>query len=255
MRFPDVLFKKISLIPGICVLLCSAVLASAETPTADAISIQVSWVYAALGKVELTTQPSGTSTPCEAAHNILQDAISIAREDKLEVKILKKNGHVAHTVTLDIPKSGHRFILILAGEKPETTAAWLIPGELSEFPWGSSYLINRSVNLLRFSVNGQSCEVPAGNAKINPFIATGRKMSHFLVEYQKDGKWKADCSTQIILSEVMRAMMIVGPGDARQSQLLKTSILDYRHDRPASGTAPAVSSATEAKPPESQPAK
>jgi len=225
--------------------------AQAETtpPTGgDTVTIQASWIHLPAGKVELVSQPKDQTTPCEAGNGIILGGTEVPRGNSFEVNILKKSGKGVKVATLTVPEQGKRFILVLQGESAAATRAWLIPGDLQAFPWGSAFFINQSSRTLRCSLDGRSCEIEPGAFKLNPFVASGEnKTYHYLIEYKKDGKWITDCSTQTVLGTTRRFIFSIGPDDPSQSQLYKTSLADYRHDP--------LPPATEAKPPESQPAK
>lgn len=204
-----------------------AALSPAKPPAAlsGQLLIQAVWAGTPGPKVKLVLPTTQQTFELQAQAGAIVATSVIPRSPKYELWV-ENPPHGPRHLPLEIPSQGQRFILILQGEHPASMGAWIIPGDLELFPWGSAALLNLSDQRLRCQLNDQAGEVDPGKAGVLPFVCAERATVHLTLDYQDKKTWLPDCSTKTILSPTRRFILVVGPGLAAQGPLPKATVIE-----------------------------
>lgn len=145
---------------------------------------------------------------------------------------------------LELPAGG-RHLLLLSQSGDGRVRTKLLPFDQLSLPVGGVEFLNLTSRRMRCSVDAESVELAAGEAKILPTAVPTRRIVNHRLELRTKEGWKTDSSTTLILG-AKRRFLFIFQEDGPRSPLRRELVTDFDPERNLAPLAPA---AVRAEPP------
>lgn len=149
---------------------------------------------------------------------------------------------------LELPASG-RHLLLLSQVADGKVRTKLLPFDQASLPVGGVAFLNLTTRRMRCSIDTESVELAADEAKTLPTAVPARRIVNHRLELKTKEGWKTDGSTTLILGAKRRFLFVLQE-DGPQSQLRRALVTDFDPERNLAPLAPAPAPAqVKAEPP------
>ena len=211
-------------------LLLIASAASAQESGAPAprkMRVTCSWADRPTGEITAQTILGGGQIRLNGLERAIDFPAVLVRSEDIELFLQDQAGAPPRTLgKLSLPLKGDDFAVVLGTRRDRPVKAWLLPAGLAEFPKGGTYLINRSAQRLKVTLQDSVTEVAPEGFGLLGFTAPQRTVANLRIEAQSGKQWETVASNRFIVSPAQRMILLVGPSEADDSPFQLRGVVD-----------------------------
>ena len=196
-------------------------------PTPRKVRITCSWADQPTGEITAQTSQAGGLIRLNGLERAIDFPAVLVRSEELELFLLDQGGIPPRSLgKLSLPPKGDDFAVILGTVRNRPVKAWLLPSGLAEFPKGGTYVINRSTQKIKVTLQDSTSEIAPQRFALLGFAAPQRTVANLRIEAQTGKQWEAVASNRLIVGPAQRMVLMVGPSEADDSPFLLRGVVD-----------------------------
>lgn len=211
-------------------LLLLATAGSAQESGAPAprnVRLTCSWADRPTGEITAQTSIAGGLVRLNGLERAIDFPAVLVRSEDLELFLQDQDGVPPRTLgKLPLPRKGDDFALILGTRRDRPVKAWLLPAGLADFPKGGTYVINRSTQKLKVTLQDGATEIAPEGFALLGFAAPQRTVANLRIEAKTGKQWETVASNRFIVSPAQRMILLVGPSEADDSPFQVRGVID-----------------------------
>lgn len=211
-------------------LLLLATVGSAQesgAPATRKMRVTCSWADRPTGEITAQTTLAGGQVRLNGLERAIDFPAVLVRSEDIELFLQDQAGASPRSLgKLSLPLKGDDFALILGTRRDRPVKAWLLPAGLVEFPKGGTYVINRSTQKLKVTLQDGATEIAPEGFALLGFTAPQRTVANLRIEAQAGKQWETVASNRFIVSPAQRMILLVGPSEADDSPYQLRGVVD-----------------------------
>ena len=191
------------------------------------VRITCSWAEQPKGEISAQTSHAGGPIRLNGLERAIDFPAVLVRKDEVELFLQDQVGVRPLSLgKLSLPPKGDDFAVILGTRRNRAVKAWLLPAGLTEFPKGGTYLINRSPQRLKVTLQDSTTEISPESFALLGFTAPQRTLANLRIEAKTGKQWEVVESGRFIISPNQRMVLLVGPNEEDDSPFQVRGVID-----------------------------
>ena len=211
-------------------LLLIASTGSAQESNAPAprnVRLTCSWADRPKGEITARTSLAGGQIRLNGLERAIAFPSVLVRGEDVELFLQDEAGATPRSFgKLSLPLKGDDFAVILGTRTDRPVKAWLLAAGLADFPKGATYLINRSEQKLRVTLQETTTEIAPEGFALLGFVPATRTVASLRIEAKAGKQWETVASNRLIVSPAQRMILLVGPSEADDSPFQLRGVID-----------------------------
>jgi hypothetical protein len=198
-----------------------------SVPAPRRVRLTCSWADRPTGEITAQTSLAGGQVRLNGLERAIDFPTVLVRGEEVELFLQDQAGDKPRSFgKLSLPMKGDDFAVILGTRKDRPIKAWLLAAGLADFPKGATYLINRSEQKLRVTLQETTTEIAAEGFALLGFVPPTRTVASLRIEALTGKKWDVVTSNRFIISPDQRMVLLVGPSEEDASPFQLRGVID-----------------------------